>query len=467
MFDSPLSVLVLVIALGMACLLGFVLGSLRGRRSADGMRERERRAADAELRVAHDEEARLNVLVAQLRTRCEGLEHQLAYVRSLLAQEQQAERDRLDRDRERMQTDAERRGQEQKATLEEQSKVLAALTPVQKTLEELRCRVTDMEEGRRQEMGTLGERLRGLGEQQTRLDRQTAALSAALSDNRVRGAWGETQLRNVVESAGLLEHVDFDVQAVVEDATGRTLRPDMVVHLPGGRSIPVDAKTPYADYQKACAIPDAAPPADIARRGRLLQAHARALREHVRALGDKAYWNALDSAPDLVVAFIPNEALLRSALDADPTLLDDAFAHNVALASPVTLWAILRSVSYAWQQQSLSEDARRLFDLSRELYGRFAVLGARASALGAAITRTVTAYNQFAASLESRVLVTARRLQKLDASTTIAPVEPLDSDSADIRELIAPETQGAETQGAESQGAEIRGTETRRSERQK
>lgn len=445
MFDDPLSVLVLVIALAAACALGFALGSLRGRRAADGMRERERRAAEAGLRAARDEGSRLTVLVAQLRAQSEGLEHQLAYVRSQLAQEQQAERERIDRDRERVQASAEHRSQEQQAALEERSKVLAALAPVQKTLEELRGRVTDIEEGRRQEMGTLGERLRGLGEQQTRLDRQTAALSAALSDNRVRGAWGETQLRNVVESAGLLEHVDFDVQAVVEDATGRILRPDMVVHLPGGRSIPVDAKAPYADYQKACAIPDAAPPADIARRGRLLQAHARALRDHIRALGDKAYWSALDSAPDLVVAFIPNEALLRSALDADSTLLDDAFAHNVALASPVTLWAILRSVSYAWQQQSLSEDARRLFDLSRELYGRFAVLGTHASNLGTAITRTVTAYNQFAASLESRVLVTARRLQKLDASTTIAPVGQLDSGSADVRELIAPETQAQET----------------------
>ena len=181
-------------------------------------------------------------------------------------------------------------------------------------------------------------------------------------------------------------------------------------------------------------------PEDLERRDELLRSHAKALREHVRALGDKAYWSACDTAPDFVIAFIPNEALLQAAMEADPTLMDDAFARKVALTSPVTLWAVLKSVAYAWQQQSLTDDAKTLFDLSRELYERFAVLGERANKLGTALTRTVTAYNQFASSLESRVLVTARKLQKLDQATVIGSVNIIDPDKSDVREITAPET---------------------------
>ena len=164
------------------------------------------------------------------------------------------------------------------------------------------------------------------------------------------------------------------------------------------------------------------------------------VREHVKTLGDKAYWNAFDDAPDFVIAFIPNESLLQAALETDPTLMDDAFARKVALTSPITLWAVLKSVAYAWQQQSLTDDAKMLFDLSRELYERFAVLGDRATKLGSAITKTVGAYNAFASSLESRVLVTARKLQRVDQSRIIEAVNMIAPEKADVRELTAPET---------------------------
>ncbi|RFT30700.1 DNA recombination protein RmuC, partial [Gardnerella vaginalis] len=324
-------------------------------------------------------------------------------------------------------------------TLKEQGKVLEALAPVKDNLEALKNKVSQIEEGRKQEMGVLSTQLKGLSEQQTRLDRETSSLSAALRNNKVRGAWGEAQLKNIVESAGLLEHVDFDTQVVVTGVNGEQQRPDMVVHLPGGKTIPVDAKVPYADYQRACEIPDNASDEELARRSELLKAHAKALREHVRVLGAKAYWQAFETAPDFVVAFIPNEALLQAALEADPTLMDDAFAQKVALTSPVTLWAVLKSVAYAWQQQSLTDDAKELFDLSRELYDRFAVLGENASKLGVSLARTVAAYNKFASSLESRVLVTARKLQKLDQSKVIASIDLIDSDKADVKELSAPE----------------------------
>ncbi|WP_300767264.1 DNA recombination protein RmuC [uncultured Bifidobacterium sp.] len=444
MFDSGVTLLAVVVVAAIAFVAGLFVGVERGRGKSGALRGREEEAWRARLDEVKDENARLMAQCSQLRAQIDGLDQQLVFAKSQLAQAQQAERVRMEHDRDRMEEENRRRAKEREDMMGERSQVVTALAPVQKTLEALRGKVSQMEESRRQEMGVLGERLKGLGDQQGRLDRETAALASALRDNKVRGAWGEAQLRNIVESAGLLEHVDFDVQVVVQDDSGRNRRPDMVIHLPGGAAVPIDAKVPYADYQRACAIPDTASPQDLDNREKLLRAHAKALREHVHALSQKAYWKTLPVAPDFVIAFIPNESLLQAALRVDPTLLDDAFAQNVALTSPVTLWAVLKSMSYSWQQQSLSDEARELYDLSRELYGRFSILGARAVSLGSAITKTVTAYNQFASSLESRVLVTARKLHKVDMSTTIADVGLIDSEDGDVRELTAPEVRQAE-----------------------
>ncbi len=441
MFDNPVFVMVLMVivaALGAAA--GFFAGRSRGQDMARDARTADLNEAKAQIEDGRRRIGDLTTSVAQYRTQSKGLNQQLTYLKSQLAQAQSAEQTRIEREREKAAAEAERRQTESERQLREQSKVLSALAPVQKNLDALQEKVSQIEEGRKREMGALGEQLKGLGEQQARLDRETSSLSAALRNNKVRGAWGEAQLRNIVESAGLLEHVDFDTQVVVTDADGHTQRPDMVIHMPGGKTIPIDAKAPYADYQRACEIPDTASQEELARKADLLRAHAKAVREHVKVLGDKAYWNAFSDAPDFVIAFIPNESLLQAALETDPTLMDDAFARKVALTSPITLWAVLKSVAYAWQQQSLTDDAKMLFDLSRELYERFAVLGERATKLGTAITRTVGAYNAFASSLESRVLVTARKLQRVDQGKVIESVEIIPSEKADIRELTAPET---------------------------
>lgn len=441
MFDNPVFVMVLMVivaALGAAA--GFFAGRSRGQDMARDARTADLNEAKAQIEDGRRRIGDLTTSVAQYRTQSEGLNQQLTYLKSQLAQAQSAEQTRIEREREKAAAEAERRQTESERQLREQSKVLSALAPVQKNLDALQEKVSQIEEGRKREMGALGEQLKGLGEQQARLDRETSSLSAALRNNKVRGAWGEAQLRNIVESAGLLEHVDFDTQVVITDADGHTQRPDMVIHMPGGKTIPIDAKAPYADYQRACEIPDTASQEELARKADLLRAHAKAVREHVKVLGDKAYWNAFSDAPDFVIAFIPNESLLQAALETDPTLMDDAFARKVALTSPITLWAVLKSVAYAWQQQSLTDDAKMLFDLSRELYERFAVLGERATKLGTAITRTVGAYNAFASSLESRVLVTARKLQRVDQGKVIESVEIIPSEKADIRELTAPET---------------------------
>ncbi len=442
MFENVVEVLALVIVVAiLGVVAGFALGRSRGQRDARGANRQELDAARGEAESARTRIGELTAQVAQFRAQADGLQEQLQFVKSQLSQAQQAEQIRIQHEREKAQAEEERKRQEQAKTLNEQSKVLSALAPVQKNLDALQRKVADIEEGRKREMGALGEQLKGLGDQQARLDKETSSLSAALRDNKVRGAWGEAQLRNIVESAGLLEHVDFDTQVVVKAGNDATQRPDMVIHLPGNKSIPIDAKVPYADYQRACAIPDTASPEELARRDQLLRAHAKALREHVKTLGNKAYWNAFDTAPDFVIAFIPNESLLQAALQTDPTLLDDAFAQKVALTSPVTLWAVLKSVAYAWQQQSLTDDAKELFDLSRELYERFSTLGDKANKLGAAITRTVGAYNQFASSLESRVLVTARKLQKIDQNKIIDTVAAIEPEKADVRELTASEVQ--------------------------
>lgn len=441
MFDNPVVVVMILAAVAvLGAVAGFFAGRSKGQEMARDAKVSDLNEARAQIEANRQDIGDLTTSLARSRAQNEGLAQQLTYVKSQLAQAQQAERMRVERERERAAEESERRRDEEERKLQEQGKVLSALAPVQKNLDALQEKVAQIEEGRKREMGALGEQLKGLGEQQARLDKETSSLSAALRNNKVRGAWGEAQLRNIVESAGLLEHVDFDTQVVVADSEGSTQRPDMIIHMPGGKTIPIDSKAPYADYQRACEIPDTASPEELERKDELLRAHAKAVREHVKTLGNKAYWNAFPDAPDFVIAFIPNESLLQAALETDPTLMDDAFAQKVALTSPITLWAVLKSVAYAWQQQSLTDDAKMLFDLSRELYERFAVLGERATKLGNSITKTVSAYNAFAASLESRVLVTARKLQRVDQSKVIESVNMIAPEKADIRELTAPET---------------------------
>lgn len=440
MFDSIVMFVLMVVAVVITAIVVLAIVKRNyGTQGVNGVSQREFNELRSQYEQARAQAQENGNQAIRYRTQSEQLAERLKFVEAELAKAQQAEQLRVNREEQLRAEREERERLNREKTLKEQGKVLEALAPVKDNLEALKNKVSQIEEGRKQEMGVLSTQLKGLSEQQTRLDRETSSLSAALRNNKVRGAWGEAQLKNIVESAGLLEHVDFDTQVVVTGVNGEQQRPDMVVHLPGGKTIPVDAKVPYADYQRACEIPDDASDEELARRSELLKAHAKALREHVRALGAKAYWQAFETAPDFVVAFIPNEALLQAALEADPTLMDDAFAQKVALTSPVTLWAVLKSVAYAWQQQSLTDDAKELFDLSRELYDRFAVLGENASKLGVSLARTVAAYNKFASSLESRVLVTARKLQKLDQSKVIASIDLIDSDKADVKELSAPE----------------------------
>ncbi|MBF4577639.1 DNA recombination protein RmuC [Frondihabitans sp. VKM Ac-2883] len=314
-------------------------------------------------------------------------------------------------------------------------RVLTALSPVAESLRAVQLKVAELEQQRHRQHGELSEQLRSAAESEERLRSTAESLAAALKSNSTRGVWGETQLRNVVQAAGLLERVDFDVQTgIVADSGAR--RPDMVIHLPGGKNIAVDAKVPFSAYLKASSIPATATGAEFARRGELLREHVKAVRAHIDALSSKAYWSGLESSPELTIAFIPSESLVSSALEADPSVMDYAFQKKVALASPVTLWSVLKTIAFSWQQDVVTQEAKQLFDLSRELYGRLSTMATHVDKLGRSIRGTVTDYNRFVGSLERQVLPSARRLSVLDESTVIAASPPID----DVpRDLAAPE----------------------------
>ena len=300
----------------------------------------------------------------------------------------------------------------------QENRVMQILTPVQETLRSMQGKVTELERERSTQYGAISQQLLSARQSEEQLRSTAESLASALRSNSVRGVWGETQLRNVVEAAGLIERVDFDVQANISSDAGAG-RPDMIVRLPGGKSIAVDAKVPFSSYLEASQIAVTASGEEGMRRTQLVNQHVRAVRAHIDTLASKAYWGGLPASPELVIAFIPSESLISSALEADPALLDYAFNKRVALASPVTLWSVLKTVAFSWQQDVLTEDAKRLFDLGKELYQRLSTLSEHADKLRRSIDSTVNSYNQFANSLESRVLVTARKLNNLDESKVL------------------------------------------------
>ncbi|MFK4761012.1 DNA recombination protein RmuC [Microbacterium sp. ZW T5_45] len=317
--------------------------------------------------------------------------------------------------------------------VQQQNAVLAALAPVRESLQQMQQKVATIEQERHAQFGSLTEQLRRAQESDEALRATTESLAGALRSTSTRGVWGETQLRRVVEAAGLTRHVDFDLQSTVSSDRG-VGRPDMVIRLAGGASIPVDAKVPLDAYLEASALP--AGDAHEAERRMLMQKHVKAVRSHIDALTKKAYWSGLESSPEFVICFLPSESLLSAAIDEDPTLLDYGFSRRVALASPVNLWAVLKTVAYTWTQQEVSTEAKALLNLGTQLYDRLGVLAGHADDLRRALERTVASYNKFAGSLESRVLVTARQFPGIDSSTLDTAPRVVESNT---RRFTAPE----------------------------
>lgn len=331
---------------------------------------------------------------------------------------------------------------------ERDGSVLRALAPVRSQLEQVGARVESLEKQRAEQHAALAEQLRATALREQDLARSTASLEGALRSRSARGMWGEVELARVLEASGMMRHVDFSEQRTIgalvqrrggrgsasasgEEAAGRS-RPDVVVHLPGD------------GYLAATAVQGASPEEEDRRR-ELLAAHARALRGHVDQLAARRYDRALGDSPELVVLFVPAEAVLSAALEADPTLLEHALGRGVALASPVSLLTLLRTCATAWARTAVNDDARELLELGRTLYERLGTVAGHLDALGGALRRSVTAYNKAVGSMENRLLVTARSLETLGEQVDSPAL--IGADAAQVRTFTAPELTAPTSEG--------------------
>lgn len=285
----------------------------------------------------------------------------------------------------------------------QKSEMQNLMTPVRENLDKLDGHVRSLEEKREGAYRALGQQLKELMDMQHKLQTTTVTLSQALKSSSVRGQWGEIQLRRVVELAGMERYVAFE-----EQVSGDSGRPDMVVYLPGGGELPVDAKTPMTAYLNAAEAGDDAEYKDY------MRAHAQAVRSRVRELGQKAYWAQFEKAPEVVVMFVPVEASVAAAFEEDPGLLEYALQSKVLITTPVTLLAFLKAVAYGWQQQAVSENARQIAAVGKELYQRITPFFRHLNNLRRHIDQTVESYNQSIGSLERRILPSVNRLQELD-----------------------------------------------------
>jgi DNA recombination protein RmuC len=314
-----------------------------------------------------------------------------------------------------------------------QQAIGALVAPVRDALARFEERVGDLERRREGAYAGLTAQVRSLGEAQSVLRTEAANLVRALRAPQVRGRWGEVQLRRVVELAGMTEHVDFTEQHVVP-GSGGGLRPDLVVHLPGGRTVVVDAKAPLSAYLEAVEATD-----EAARTAHLVD-HARQVRDHVVALSRKAYWDELRPTPEFVVLFLPGESFFAAALEQDPELIERGAQQRVILATPTTLVALLKAVSFGWKQEAVAENAVEVARLGRELHKRIGDMAGHVAKVGRQLGGAVEAYNAFVGSLESRVLPAARRFRELEASGAEGPVPDLATvDASPRRPLVSSE----------------------------
>lgn len=309
----------------------------------------------------------------------------------------------------------------------------AKLAPIKETLTKFEAQTRQIEERRAREVTQIGERLREVVAGQEKLRTETGSLVTALRAPNVRGQWGELQLKRVVELAGMLDYCDFETQSSTRDDEGSLLRPDMVVKLPGGKTIIVDSKVPIDAYL------DAVNCEDVELKRTHLARHARQLRDHITKLGQKRYWRQFESSPEFVVMFV-DEGLYRAALDHDGSLLEVGAEAGVVIASPATLIGLLRTVAYGWQQETVAENARQIFELGRELYDRLGVFATHFAKVGRGLDTAVGAFNQAVSSFQTRLLVTARKFPDHGVSNDAPPeLKQIERKAAavDAPELVA------------------------------
>jgi DNA recombination protein RmuC len=321
-----------------------------------------------------------------------------------------------------------------KGDLETRQKAIDGLvSPLKESLGRYEHQILEMEKARQKAYGTLDEQLRTLGEANKRLEEETKHLASALSSPlKARGRWGELTLRRVVELAGMSEHCDFTEQETITTES-RQQRPDMTVYLPGKRRIAVDAKVPLQAFLDAVD-----PEKSEEDRAKALATHGKLVRGHMKQLAERKYWEEVGPELELVVLFLPGESFFSAALEQDPQLIDDGMQKKVVLATPTTLIALLRSAAYLWQQEKITQNAREISDLGKQLYDRISTFLEHFQEVGNSLTGAVNSYNNAAGSMESRLLVSARRFKELGAATgkEIPALEPVDETP---RALEAPE----------------------------
>jgi DNA recombination protein RmuC len=307
-------------------------------------------------------------------------------------------------------------------TLKEREQAIETmLKPIHEALNRAETQITSIEKERHEAFGAIRQHLESVNLSQSALQRETRNLVNALRRPEVRGQWGELSLRRLVELAGMTPHCDFTEQVHADSEEG-ALRPDLIVHMPDSRDLVVDVKTPLDAYLEAVDAPNDEVRAAALRR------HSQLVTERVRALASKAYWSQFDKSPDFVILFVPGDQFLAAALNERPGLLDEAIRQNVILATPTSFIAMLKAIAYGWRQQALAQNAATIRDLGEELYKRLSVFGGHLSKIGAALNRSVEAYNSVVGSLERQVLPAARRFTELglQSDRTLEVLEPVD-----------------------------------------